>query len=153
MLRKYFIASAAFLVTVLSCGSSGLAQSSAAWGLCSNDGISSQQRITGCTLVIQAGTETQARLATANNNRGFAYSAKGDFDRALTDLSQAIKINPNYAVAYYDRGIIYYDRREYGKHATKDAANGHGSLGSRGFCSRAECSPVPGSDALVRLES
>ena len=34
-----------------------------------------------------------------------------DYDRAIQDYNQALKINPNYALAYYDRGVVYYDRQ------------------------------------------
>src|SRR5262245_43440118 len=40
-------------------------------------------------------------------NRGIAYGAKGDNDRAIADLSKAIEINPKYAAAYYNRGAAY----------------------------------------------
>ena len=26
---------------------------------------------------------------------------------------QSIKLNPNYALAFYNRGIVYYDKREF----------------------------------------
>jgi hypothetical protein len=77
--RERAIASAIILALTFSCPSSTRAQPPAAWSLCSNDGISSQQRINGCTLVIQAGTESQTRLATAYNNRGFALLDRGDY--------------------------------------------------------------------------
>ena len=54
-LQERAVVAAIIVLTALGYGGPALAQSSAAWGLCSNDGISSQQRITGCTLVIQAG--------------------------------------------------------------------------------------------------
>ena len=84
-------------------GDEGLAQPAAAWSLCSNDGISSQQRINGCTLVIQSGTEGQGRLATAYNNRGFALLDRGDYDLALADFDAAIKLNPSEAGYFYNR--------------------------------------------------
>jgi tetratricopeptide (TPR) repeat protein len=37
------------------------------------------------------------------NDRGMAYSAKGDYDRAIADYDQAIALDPKYAVAYNDR--------------------------------------------------
>ena len=49
----------------------------------------------------------------AYNNRGVAYSAKGDFDRTIEDYTKAIELNPNYAVAYNNRGGVYYLKEEY----------------------------------------
>ena len=37
--------------------------------------------------------------AEAFNNRGNAYSAKGDYDRAIRDYDQAIRLNPDNALA------------------------------------------------------
>ncbi|MCE2396545.1 tetratricopeptide repeat protein [Candidatus Poribacteria bacterium] len=49
----------------------------------------------------------------AYNNRGVAYSAKGDFERTIEDYTKAIELNPNYAVAYSNRGGVYYLKEEY----------------------------------------
>ena len=45
------------------------------------------------------------------------YYLRRDYDRAISDYNQALKINPNYALAYYDRGVVYYDRHDYEKAA------------------------------------
>jgi len=42
-------------------------------------------------------------------NRGIYYSTEGQWDNALSDLSEAIIINPKYAVSYANRGIVYGD--------------------------------------------
>jgi cell division protein FtsN len=41
------------------------------------------------------------------NNRGLAYEAISDFESALTDYSLAIKMNPNYAEAFANRGNVH----------------------------------------------
>ena len=48
------------------------------------------------------------KLAMAYNNRGFAYSKKGDLDRAIADFDEAIRLDPKYALAYLNRGNAYY---------------------------------------------
>jgi hypothetical protein len=50
--------------------------------------------IGGCTAVIQSGKETRSALAMAYNNRGVAYRAKGEGDRAIADFNKAIELNP-----------------------------------------------------------
>ena len=46
-------------------------------------------------------------LADAYNNRGNAYAAKGEYDRAIDDYNQALQLNPNDTEAYNNRGIVY----------------------------------------------
>jgi tetratricopeptide (TPR) repeat protein len=46
-------------------------------------------------------------------NRAMAYSEKGQLDKALSDWSAAIQLNPKNAAAYYNRGNVYSWRREY----------------------------------------
>jgi tetratricopeptide (TPR) repeat protein len=41
------------------------------------------------------------------NNRGLAFEAISDFESALTDYSLAIKMNPNYAEAFANRGNVH----------------------------------------------
>jgi hypothetical protein len=46
------------------------------------DSVSPDLRISGCFTVILLGTLSNSDLAVAYNNRGFAYRAKGQLDRA-----------------------------------------------------------------------
>jgi tetratricopeptide (TPR) repeat protein len=69
--------------------------------------------IEGCSAIIQLGRESPRLLATAFNNRGFAYKLKGDYDRALQDYDQAIRLNHDNATAYNNRGVIYKLKGDY----------------------------------------
>lgn len=40
---------------------------------------------------------------------------KKDYDGAILEYTKAIKENPQFAEAYFARGILYYDRKEYDK--------------------------------------
>jgi Tfp pilus assembly protein PilF len=44
----------------------------------------------------------------ALNNRGIAYSVKGDLDLAVADFSQALRINPKFGKAYHNRAVAYW---------------------------------------------
>ncbi len=50
--------------------------------------------------MIQSGREGQKNLAIAFNNRGNAYSDKKDYDRAIADYDAAIRLDPNFALAF-----------------------------------------------------
>jgi tetratricopeptide (TPR) repeat protein len=39
-------------------------------------------------------------------------SSKGDLDLAIADYNEALKINPKYAKAYYNRGLAYKSQAE-----------------------------------------
>src|SRR5215813_6236370 len=63
------------------------------------DGATAAQRIDACSAVIKAGRDKGEKLAEAFNNRGVGYRLKGDYDRAIADYAQAIKLNPKLAAA------------------------------------------------------
>jgi tetratricopeptide (TPR) repeat protein len=43
---------------------------------------------------------------------GVAYWEMGEYDRALVDLDEAIRLNPEYAGSYYERGLVHLGRGE-----------------------------------------
>src|SRR5262249_32721304 len=67
-------------------------------------------RIAACTRLIESSQLSNDNLAGAFNNRGSEYRAKRDYDRAIADFSEAIRLVPNYAKAFNNRGNAYYDR-------------------------------------------
>jgi tetratricopeptide (TPR) repeat protein len=60
-----------------------------------------------CVVAINPNNE-----AFAYFNSGYAYGEKGDYDRAIADYTQAIRIDPNHAKAYNNRGAAYADKRD-----------------------------------------
>ncbi len=46
-------------------------------------------------------------------NRGIARFKKGENDRALSDFTKAIKMNPRFGMAYYYRAMAYSRKKEY----------------------------------------
>jgi tetratricopeptide (TPR) repeat protein len=56
------------------------------------------------------------------NNRGRAFLAKKEYDRAIADYDQAIRLEPDYAKALYWRGKA--------KQAKGDVAGGNADVGA-----------------------
>ncbi len=70
--------------------------------------------ITGCTMVLEGGIEeSTGNRAIAHYNRGLAYLDKDEYDRAIADLSEAIRLKRDYAEAFNNRGIAYIRKGEY----------------------------------------
>ena len=70
-------------------------------------------KIIGCTALIQAGQDTTENLSVIYNNRGTAYDDKGDYDRAIQDFNEAVRLDPNAESAYYGRGYAYKKKGDY----------------------------------------
>jgi tetratricopeptide (TPR) repeat protein len=51
--------------------------------------------IAGCTALIQTGRESTASLVGTYYRRASAYMRKGDYDHAIQDYDDAIRLNPN----------------------------------------------------------
>jgi tetratricopeptide (TPR) repeat protein len=90
------------------------AQNSREWRQCiGREGPIANVVIEGCTAIIQAARETPAKLAIAFNNRGVAHRLNGEYDKALQDYEQAIRLNPGSPSYYNNRGIIYRIKHDY----------------------------------------
>ena len=53
-----------------------------------------------------------------------AYCSKGDYDRAIADYTEAIRLKPHHAIAYCGRGAVYGNTGEYAK-AIADLTGGN----------------------------
>jgi tetratricopeptide (TPR) repeat protein len=53
-------------------------------------------------------------LATTYYHRGSMYTSyKHDYDRAIADYSEAIRLDPKLVPAYHSRGMVYYFKHDY----------------------------------------
>ena len=63
------------------------------------------------------------RYTTAYGNRGLAWAAQKEYDKAIADFDKAIELDPRYATtyhpqeasAYHDRGLAWYAQQAYAK--------------------------------------
>jgi lipoprotein NlpI len=112
------VSSMILLTTLL--GSSAMLQGQTRdenWKRCTDSSL--DLSIGGCTALIQSGQETDTNMAIAFTNRGNDYRHKGEYDRAIQDFDQALKLNPNYINALVRRGDAYSSKHDY-DHAVQD---------------------------------
>jgi len=68
--------------------------------------------ISACTALIQSAEVSYTELAAALNNRGAAWLDNGEHTKAIQDLSEAIRLDPEVSAAYYNRGNVALGMRD-----------------------------------------
>jgi tetratricopeptide (TPR) repeat protein len=71
------------------------------------------QIISACTALIDSGRGNAHGLSEAAYNRGNAYARIGDYDHAIADYDQAIRLNPTMALAFDNRGRAYSEKNQF----------------------------------------
>ena len=77
-----------------------------------NINVPSPRRLTLVVDNSQKSRINKSATSTELTNRGIAYYDKGDLDLAIADYTEAIRVNRNYAEAFYNRGIAFHDKGE-----------------------------------------
>ena len=75
---------------------------------CDSDDVHPDIRIVACTRNIESGRFTGSNLAIAFSNRGLAYKRKSQWDEAIADYSEALRLKPNDAQVFNNRGNAFY---------------------------------------------
>jgi len=83
------------------------------WCINATHEYSLDQQVSGCTVAIQSGRWRGKGLVWAFQDRGLAYYDKRDYDHAIADYDQAIKLDPKNANAFKFRGLAYYRKQDY----------------------------------------
>ena len=78
--------------------------------LCGEDSTEPSLRAEACTRLIRTGKYRGNNLAAVHNNRGIAYRELNDFARAHSDYSEAVRLNPLYEKAFYNRALLWTAR-------------------------------------------
>src|SRR5215472_8892530 len=86
--------------------------------LCDNSIKNSDEGIPACTRLLGPGHEG-ANVAAVYLQRGNAWYAKGDYDSAIADYTEAINRQPNFIDAYTNRGRAWFKRGNFDR-ANKD---------------------------------
>ena len=74
-----------------------------------------QEAIAACTRRINSGEARGTSLAIMYNNRAIEYRQLAEFDKAIADYTQAMRIDPNFTGAYTGRGLAYEGKQETAK--------------------------------------
>ena len=62
--------------------------------------------------------QSSANKAAEHNDRGIEYYNKGNYDRAIAEYTEAIRLNPNLTAAYANRGVVYHEKGDYNRAIT-----------------------------------
>jgi WD40 repeat protein len=63
--------------------------------------------------LVAVGEDKQLNVTDACYNRGMRLCREGNYEAAITDFDQAVKLNPRLADAYYNRGLAYAKLKDY----------------------------------------
>ena len=80
------------LLALWSCGE----QSLVSLDECNSTSSSADQRISACTRLLTPGQLSSRDRASAFHERGVAWVEKRDYDRAIADYNEALRINPKH---------------------------------------------------------
>jgi tetratricopeptide (TPR) repeat protein len=82
-------------------------------------------RIGACTWLLSSGELAETSVPFVLIKRAAARIAKQQWDEALRDLDQAIRVNPNLPEAHAHQGRVFYERQQWARAiASFDAAIG-----------------------------
>jgi lipoprotein NlpI len=75
--------------------------------------LSGDPAIQACTSAIDSGQLNNSNLSIMYYNRGCEWRDKGEYNLAITDFDQALRLDPNYTSAYNNRGLARREKGDY----------------------------------------
>ena len=88
------------------------AQADQSWQTCISVTTPPDGKVAACNAVIDGKRETGSELAAAYCFRGHGLTEKRQFDAALSDLDETIRLDPASACALTNRGRVYAFKRD-----------------------------------------
>lgn len=131
-------------------------------GLCSANNITHEERVAGCTAVIESGNATGWTLKAAYCNRGYALTEMKEYDRVITDSDAALRVDDKLACAYLNRARGWYYKHDLDRaiadytQAIKFDGRFHEAYASRGtayFDRRDFTRAIADYDAAIAIDS
>lgn len=82
---------------------------------CANqdNGYSLNQQTDGCTAVILSSHPSKKYLASVYYLRGKAYHELQEYDRAIADYNEVMRLDPEFPLIFFRRGLAYCKSRDY----------------------------------------
>jgi tetratricopeptide (TPR) repeat protein len=74
---------------------------------------SGDEAIAACARGIDSGRYSGRQLAALFNNRCSEWNGKQESEKAIADCNQAIRLNPDYAMAFFNHRNAYFDKGQY----------------------------------------
>jgi membrane associated rhomboid family serine protease/tetratricopeptide (TPR) repeat protein len=112
---RFIMHIAAVITTIVAITTlASLTMPAAQWRTCVGyPGVDQDTKIGSCTALIQSDPERARDRAFAFNNRGVAWLAKGDNDRAIADFTEAIRFDPKNSWTFNNRGWAFNKKSDY----------------------------------------
>ena len=69
-------------------------------------------KVSACTRILQSGGLKRDAEAAARHHRGVGYLLQSDYDRAIVEFNQALRVDPSYKRSYNSRGNAWKGKGE-----------------------------------------
>ncbi len=100
-------------VLVVSNASLSRAQNQQLGPLCTSENTPADKQIDACNKIIALKVFSGPKLAAIYFWRAVGYNKKGDYNRVILDITEALKLQPDQTAMHNLRGSAYYDKGEY----------------------------------------
>src|SRR6266536_1118359 len=110
---RRFVSVAVGVIMLVGIGATPAAADDRATCLAVNRGANDAAAIDACTRTIESGKSRATGLAQLYNSRGLALTNVGEYDRAISDLTRALRIVDKEPVLFNNRGLAYKAKGEF----------------------------------------